>query len=232
MLPTRNSYQFVDSEQQQQIAAEFQPLLERFRLEHYRDVQIADVPDDLQLTPRMKDMFRVVAAPMLGDAELVERLGECLRLQNEDSQFARLSDPEWIVGAALYHRSHEGDSRLFIGNLNITVNDLLAEAGETYTLSSEKISKIARHQLGVRTQRVGRGTCILMTADVKKQIHVLARNMGLTRANIMATEPVLAGYAGPPCDLCQEFGLYKLPDGRELRPIALRAVQTPPQASL
>jgi hypothetical protein len=60
-----------------------------------------------------------------------------------------------------------------------------------------------------------------LTAEVKKQIHILVRNMGLTRADILDPAPVLAGFAGPPCELCQEFGLYKLAEGKELRPIAL-----------
>ncbi len=51
MLPSRNIYPFLDAEQQQQIGNEFQPLLERFRLEHYHEVKMAVADGRLQLTP-------------------------------------------------------------------------------------------------------------------------------------------------------------------------------------
>ena len=55
---------------------------------------------------------------------------------------------------------------------------------------------------------------MLPVTDRKRQIHELAGDMGLTRADILEPDTVRAGYAGPPCPLCTEFGLLTLADGR------------------
>jgi hypothetical protein len=69
----------------------------------------------------------------------------------------------------------------------------------------------------VTTKRIGLGYYLELTLFVRRQIHQLARNMGLTKADILNSHAAEAGYGGRPCALCTEFGLNTLPDGRELR---------------
>jgi hypothetical protein len=226
MVPSRDrNLHFLDDEAEKQIADDFQATLQRFRLEHYHDVRIATHPDLSRMSPRMQDVFRVLAAPMLGDAELVARLLPCLKTQDEEARLDRLGEPEWVVLDALLWHSHDVDPKLFVGNLGATANNLLQETGENYKLTDEAVGRIARRQLGVSTKRVGRGYYINLSTSVRGQIHRLARSMGLARADMLYSLTVQAGYAGPPCRLCDEFGLNILPDGTELRSVSLPKTQ-------
>jgi len=106
---------------------------------------------------------------------------------------------------------------VFIGNLTVEVGRILAELCEKQ-LTAHMVGRIARKSLGTETKKVGRGYYLQLTGVRRRQIHQLARNLGLTKADITAAGAV---YSGPPCSLCAEFGLNVRPDGSELKPITL-----------
>lgn len=217
VTPGSEALPLLDLDAERRIAEDMQPKLERFRLERYRDVRMPELPGASSFTPRMREIARVLAAPFLGDANLTDRLLRCLKPQDEAARIDRYGEPEWVVAAALFRVSHESGNRMFIGNLGLNVNCMLRETGETYHLSDKAVGKIARESLGVTTKRIGLGYYLELTLFVRRQIHQLARNMGLTKADILNSHAAGAGYGGHPCALCTEFGLNTLPDGRQLR---------------
>lgn len=221
MLPTRKNVPVLDEEAEQAIADDMQGKLERYRLEHYHEVRMPQNMEVGGLTPRMREIARVLAAPMLGNPELVLRLLAFLKQRDESARLDLCGEPEWAVAAGLFASCHRPGLELYVGNLTEEVNRILLENGETHRLSAKKVGGIARKCLRAHTVKQGRGFYLSLTADRKRQIHELARDMGLTRADILEPGTVRAGYAGPPCSLCTGLGLLTLADGTTLRSVEL-----------
>jgi hypothetical protein len=77
--------------------------------------------------------------------------------------------------------------------------------------------------LGFSTEKLGnQGRGLRLTQSVRCQIHQLTRDMGLRRSDILMYTTVDAGYGGPPCVLCEEYGLMICEDGKRLRCIPLK----------
>jgi len=220
MLPTAESLPTLDQRAENKISTELQPKLERFRLEHYHDMRIAREQDLDGLSPRMREIARTLGASIAEEPELLERLMSCMRAQDRDSQVDKYAEPEWAVATALFEFAHRPGDQVFIGNLTIEVGRILAELCEK-SLSPHMVGRIARRSLGAETKKVGRGFYLELTRARRRHIHQLARNMGLTKADITAKEAVEAGYSGPPCSLCAEFGLNVRPNGSELKSVTL-----------
>src|SRR5205814_1942230 len=79
-----------------------QPMLQMFRLLHYERIAASQYPGFLKFPPRLRDSARALAAPMLGNEELQERLAGALESQIHSMRFDRFAEPEWIVMVALY----------------------------------------------------------------------------------------------------------------------------------
>ena len=72
--------------------------------------------------------------------------------------------------------------------------------------------------LGLRTEQLGnQGRGLRLTQAVVRQIHELARDLGLNRSDILHWITVEGGYGGYPCSLCTELGLMVRVDGQPLR---------------
>jgi len=220
MTPSRKELQLLDLAAEQNLAAEMQGKLERFRLEHYRDLCIPQL-DNSGLSSRTRDLARVLATPLLGDAGLTSRLLTCLKARDEDAFLDRFGEPEWIVAATLFAFSHRPGLQVYIGNLAEEANRMLAELGETYTLTAKGVGVIARKSLRTHTTKDGRGFYVSLTASRRRAIHELARDMGISKADILDSGTLRAGYAGPPCRLCTELGLLTRRDGTILRSVIL-----------
>jgi hypothetical protein len=220
MLPTAESLPTLDQSADTMISAELQPKLERFRLEHYHDLRMARELDLAALSPRMRDVTRNLSAVIASEPELLERLLGCMRAQDHDGQLDKYAEPEWAVATGLFEFAHRPWNQVFIGDLAAEVGRILGELCEK-PLTAYMVGRIARKSLEAETKKVGRGYYLQLTRERRRQIHQLARNMGLTLADITATAAVEAGYSGPPCKLCAEFGLNGRPDGSELKSITL-----------
>jgi hypothetical protein len=210
MLPTLKDLPLLDRQTEEKIARELQPKLLRFRLEHYEDVRIAEPLEMAGSSPRLRELARTLAAPISTDPEMVARLLALMRTQDDRARIDRYHEPEWAVMAALFDLCHSSH-RVFIGNLAVRVDRILAEMGEE-PLSAKKVGQIARASLGVRTVKIGRGYYLPLKLTCKRQIHQLAHRMGLTKADILDANTVDTGYGGFPCQLCSEFGLNTRPD--------------------
>jgi hypothetical protein len=198
------------------IAEPLQARLLAFRLRNYRRKRSSELATN-SLTPRMRDIARALTIALLGDAELESTVIGLLRPHDVEAKLKRGSEPEWAVALALLISCHPAANHLTVGKLSFEVDDVLAHQGETYRLTPRKIGDILR-SLGIAPERLGnRGRGLRLSQNVLRLIHQTAKAMGITRADILEPETVDAGYAGLPCDLCEEYGLIVDAEGRNLR---------------
>jgi hypothetical protein len=198
------------------IAEPLQARLLAFRLRHYRRKRSSELATN-SLTPRMRDIERALTIALLGDAELESTVVGLLRPHDVEAKLKRGGEPEWAVATALLASCHPAANHLTVGQLSFEVEDVLAHQGETYRLTPRKIGDILR-SLGIATERLGnRGRGLRLSQNVLRLIHQTAKALGITRADILEPETVEGGYAGSPCDLCEEYGLMVDAEGRKLR---------------
>jgi hypothetical protein len=217
MAPSSRDLITLDGEAQQKLADTFQPVLQMFRLVHYRAVSVSRYPGFLKFPAGLRDSARLLAAPMLRNEELLERLAAALESQVHSMQFDRFSQPEWIVMRALYALYHEANGDLYVSDVTDECNRILRGSGETRLYSAKKVGAILNRSLGFLTRRRGEGYRIELTLPIVRLIHSQAKAMGINRADMLHSISVESGLAGQPCDFCSEFELMKDHDGRRLR---------------
>lgn len=215
MSPTSCDMRALNNAAMQTLERKFQSRMCMLRVRHHKAVKDQHAfPMDLDgLSPRMKQIARALAAPLLGDAESTSKLIAALRNQDEQARVDRSLEPEWLVVAELMTAVHEGLERgrpiseLLVGGLAISVNRRLKFLGEDVKLSAKVVGLILKG-LGVCTQSLGRmGRGLKFASPLKLQIHQIAARMGIDRraiANLTSPEPE---YGGVPCALCEEFRL-------------------------
>jgi hypothetical protein len=173
-------------------------------------------------TPRMKDLARALAVPLLGDATKEKELFKLLAPHDKEARLNRHGEPEWAVATALFHDGHQSTTTLTVGDLAVTVCQVLAANGETYELKPRAVGETLR-ALGLSTEKLGNeGRGLRLTRSVRHQIHQLARDMGLKRSDLLRHMTVEAGYGGLSCALCEDYGLMICEDGKRLRGIPLK----------
>lgn len=221
MRPTRKALPHLGEDTLEEIAQRFQPQLLRYRLENYLRSAGQSQMELPNFTSRMSDLASALAVPLLGDKSLEHQLEAVLSPQDEEAKLSRHSEPEWATATGLFEECHTGCGILTAGDLCSTVNGWLAQNGEPDPLTPRAVGDVLR-SLGFRTEKLGnRGRGLRLTRAVKRQIHQVARDLGLKRSDILDLLTVDAGYGGPPCWLCEEFGLMIREDGEKLRCVKL-----------
>jgi hypothetical protein len=216
MRPTIRDLPALDLDALAAIADRLQPCLLAFRLENYRRVKLAALASS-RLSPRMLDIARALALPLIGDPNLERELEEVLNLHDAQAKLDRHGEPEWVVLTALYARIHRATNTLTVQELTFEVDDVLAKAGESYRLTPRKVGEILR-SLGFPTQKLGnQGRGLRLSQELIRSIHRTAKNLEVCRADILYPETIDSGYGGLPCSLCEENGLMVDHHGRRLR---------------
>jgi hypothetical protein len=216
MRPTTRDLPALDLDALAGIADRLQPSLLAFRLENYERVKPAALASS-RLSPRMLDIARALSLPLLGDPDLECELIEIVKPHDAQAKIDRHGEPEWVVITALYARIHRATNTLTVQELTFEVDDVLANAGESYRLKPRKVGDILR-SLGYPTQKLGnQGRGLRLSQELVRSIHTTAKNLGVCRADILYPEAIDSGYGGHPCSLCEENGLMVDHDGRRLR---------------
>ena len=215
MRPTSKSLEVLDEVARQQVIQELQPRLLAFRFENLSRVrQDQHLPlEVLDLTPRMKQIARVLMAPLQGDADRQSRLISILRDRDRDGRVARTLEPEWLVAEALFRICHEQVPRggrvcdILVGGVADEVNEFLEDRGEGFELSARKTGAVLS-ALRIKTKRLGNlGRGMVVDLSFLRKIHQLARDLGLDRTILTSIPAIEHGYGGARCLLCEEFGL-------------------------
>ena len=218
--PSNRDLPPLDEASLSKIADQLQPRLFAFRLRNYSQAGSSELAAN-GLSPRMKDIARALAIPLLADAELESGVIEMLRPQDAQAKVKRGGEPEWVVATALYSLCHRAANYWTVKEITGEVNDVLAGYGETYDLVPRKVGDILR-SLGFRTEKLGnQGRGLRVTQDLCRSIHGTAKALGLCRADLLDPQAVMGGYGGSRCDLCEELGLVVDDRGNRLRSIPL-----------
>jgi hypothetical protein len=164
----------------------------------------------------MRDLARALGAPLFGHQQFEQRLIEDLQPQNEGAKLSLHGEPEWVVATALFDEAHHRGV-FTVGDLTNDVNELLGKIGETYSLTPKAVGNCLR-SFGFNPLKLGStGRGLRMTQQVAKQVHKLAADLGITRADITYYQAVDHGYAGQSCRHCEEYHLLLREDGTKLR---------------
>jgi hypothetical protein len=219
LLPTKCDTPPLDEATLQKVEQEFQRKLCMFRLQNYAAVKnFSNSPNDFNdLSPRMRQIARALAAPFLGDAGITSELLKILGEYDDEGRIERSLEPEWLVAEGLMVLCHEGIgngrgsistvSEILVGGLAARVNQSLADQLEDIRLGAKKVGMVLR-SLGLRTTRLGRsGRGFMLTDRVKRKIHEVAAQLGIDRRTIAARLGLQADYGGVRCALCEELGL-------------------------
>ena len=175
-----------------------QPKLLAFRLDNYRRANPVTLASSC-LSPRMLDIARALALPMLGDSDLERELLEIIRPHDAQAKVDRHGEPEWAVMTALLGKIHirgAGSAVLTVKQLTSAVEFTLARAGETYHLEPRKVGDILR-SLGFPTQRLGcLGRGLRISKTLVRSIHITAKNLGICRADTHNPEDMDDAFGG------------------------------------
>jgi hypothetical protein len=209
------------------LADRFQPQLLGYRMKYYSQVKVWNRPQVAGFAPRMRDLALALAAPALGNPQLETRLFRDLAAQDKEAKIARHGEPEWAVTTAFFHECHVTEGTLTVGSLACTVSDVLEGNGETYRVSPRRVGSILR-SLGLNPVKLGnQGRGFRLTKQLVRQVHQLALELGIKRADILPYATVDAGYAGRRCFWCSQFGLLTRDDGKNLRSVMPRDKRRP-----
>jgi hypothetical protein len=216
MTPSDRDVPSLDRAAEEKLSEAMQPLLEMFRLVHYVRVVASQRPGFLKFPPRLRDNGRALAAAMLGNEELEERLAGALESQFHSMQFDRFNEPEWLVMLSLYGICHLVNCEPSVHTVTGEMNRILGENGETHSYSPKKVGHILNKSLGFPTRRRGEGYGVDLTLAIRRKIHCQAKAMGIKRSDILRWVNVQSGIAGEPCSLCSELGMMMDHEGRKL----------------
>jgi len=215
ILPTRKQYPALTQDDMRSIIDEFQPRLLMYRLAHYsevRDFQMQPV-DPADMTPRGRQLARVLTAPLLGNPQVEADLLAKLRDQDHQKQFDRLFEPEWLVAHALFALCHEAlplgarNVSIYVGGIADDVNKKLEQDGEDLRLTARHVGSVLK-SLGFKTEHIGnRGRGLYTGKGFQREVHELARRLGIDRALLASSLAIERGYGGKPCLLCEQYGL-------------------------
>ena len=200
------------------IADRLQPKLLTFRLENYARVKTVLLGSSC-LTPRMLDIARALALPLLGDPDLERELVGTLKPHAAQAKLDTYGEPEWAVVTAFYRRIHIRDTThtLTVKQLTSLVEFELATIGESYHLTPRKVGEILR-SLGFSTEKLGcEGRGFRISKHLVRLVHITAKNLGLCRGDILVPEASDGGFAVAPCRDCEEAGLMFDNEGKTLR---------------
>jgi hypothetical protein len=216
MMPTDRFLPELERSTQEEIANQFQGQFFRYRLENYSRPLSESVSKRADFTPRMRDLARALAAPLFGHQQFEQQLIEDLQPQNEEAELSLHGEPEWVVATALFAESHHGGV-FTVGDLTIEVNELLGRIGETCLLKPKAVGNYLR-SFGFNPLKLGSiGRGLRMTHQLARQVHKLAADLGIKRADIVYYQAIDHGYAGKSCTLCDEYRLVVQEDGTKLR---------------
>jgi hypothetical protein len=215
LLPTQKNLLPLDEAAMERISSAFQPRLFMYRLQNRSRVKEYRISvQKLQgLNPRTRDLAQAMAAPLLGEAMLEDKLFAILREYDREARVERSLEPEWLVVEALFDLCHEGIANnrriceILVGGVSTRINKSLTFRGEDIRVTAKKVSGVLKG-LGIRTRRLGNlGRGLTFTSAAKRKIHDLARRLGFDRADFATLPGLESGYGGTPCALCEQFDL-------------------------
>jgi hypothetical protein len=171
--PARDSLAILTDGDEKEKANDFQAKLLRYRMVNHRRVCDAQI-DVRDYVPAMRDEARAWLAPVCDCPDLQKSVSSSLLGQSREAEGDRLSDDRCLVAeAALFFCHRANTEKFFVGEVAACVNALLKGRHEDRVLTDKMVGLLLR-ALGIPSQRVVKGYCILLTNAVREQIHGIA----------------------------------------------------------
>lgn len=191
VVPAESGGPSLNERAEEEVAAEFQPLLLEYRLRNHRAVSQSnfDVPE---FTPGLRDLARSLGAVIVDDPELAGRIVTLLAPQDAHARACRTTLPEVAIITVALALVHERKlQRMLSKDLTLLVNAALRANGEIVEYSPEEIGwRLSR--LGLYAHRMAGGNGIRFDRDFSRSVHDLARKFAVE---------ILPG--SPECPDCQ-----------------------------
>jgi hypothetical protein len=168
-----------DLREEEQLSAEFQPQLLRYRLERFEAVRNStfDAPG---FTTAVRDLARSLGACVTGEPKLTRDLTSLLASEDEDVRSRWSVLPEFAIVTALLALVHEGkQSRVPVTYLTQFVNVALRASGEFKEYNPIEIGW-ATSRLNIPRSRRAGGMTISLTRDLSRRVHYLASRYAVT----------------------------------------------------
>jgi hypothetical protein len=94
-----------------------------------------------------------------------------------------------------------------VGSVTKRINGMLDKWGAGTSYDPRAIGPVLR-SIGIQTNKFGRwGFGVRLSASFRRQVHLLAKQYGITRRDITTESAIEYGRAGLACSLCEEFSL-------------------------
>jgi hypothetical protein len=194
----------VDDPKVQQLAAQLQAQLLRFRLENFKTVQVASVPGDEVLRPRTRDLLQVLSAAHVQDAQR----SQCLLKFFESGQAVPsepLSQEQNAVLRTLFALIHSSEfSYIWIRDLASNVNLFLESAGERLRLLPRKVGSVLTSLGFANRMRKNSGWVLYVSQQDAEKLHQLAACYGID-----GLEDRFLDVSPYECNLSEAVGLNK-----------------------
>jgi hypothetical protein len=203
----------ADEPKVQQMAADLQAQLLRFRLENYKTVQPAAVAGDEVLRPRTRDLLRALSAGHARDAQRCQGLLKFFE-SGEAVPLEPLNPEHNAVLRALFAMIHIGDfSFIYISHLADKVNRFLEQSGDRLRLLPRKVGAVLTSFGFTNRTRTNSGWVLYLSQQDAERLHQLAACYGIDgfKDRFLSMSP-------EDCSLCRAAGLHK--KGPDLPPMS------------
>jgi hypothetical protein len=190
----RGRFPLLNSQNKLRIIAEFQPKLLAYRAATH--VAVSQSEFDLpELSSDVRILARTLGVCVVGSPEIQAGLKRLLGSYDAGIRAERRYDVRYVAIESLFSFCHTRiDEKIYVGEVTKTVDEIQKSRGEGGAHSARQMGDVLR-SLGFHAKRDGNGFSILLTENMRRYIHELARDFEIK---------ALQESEGP-CDLCTEY---------------------------
>jgi hypothetical protein len=187
----------IDNAMRQKIADDFQPKLLRYRLENFSKV-VNSVFDAPTLVPSIRELAKNLGACTPDDPDLQAQVPEFLRIQNKELRSAAWLELRTVIIEAILAYLHEAKQDcIYVREIANAAEAILAGRGESRKVEPREVGP-RLHSLGLITEeRNSKGIRLVLTSDVSRRVHQLARDFSVPSIQNGARRCPLCGNAPP-----------------------------------
>lgn len=178
-LPPQSRTRILNATDEEEIGAEFQPILLDYRLRNYEAVR-ASMFDAPQFTPEIRELARSLGAAVAANPQLAAGVIPLLGPDQERSRARRSVQLEFVLVTVLLALVHDPDVKeMRVTEITKFVNAALFSNGEILEYTPKKIGW-RLDGMGLYTCPVAKGNGFRFDREFSRAVHTLARAMGVT----------------------------------------------------
>jgi len=191
LSPCQKKFPMLNDAGRRAIAADLQPRMLDYRFTHVARLPESDF-DIPGLSPSLRIVARMLGACIFGAPELQASITAMLDHQHELIRSQHWINPRHALESLLVqcHR-FPGPIRVGVGELATTANEIFADRKEATQLEAKAVGNLLR-ELGFVPTRDSGGYNLRLTEDLRRQIHIRARDYQIIEDQRDANCPLCA----------------------------------------